>query len=91
MNDTIRLTHAVECTRHKGVILRRIAEHHQLGSTHAHIAARQFGCLSNYGAHHLHSVHVDAAFGGTDVHRRTHHVRLCQCAGNAFNQADIAR
>ena len=89
MHHAIRLARAVECARHEGVILRRVAEHHQLGRAHAHVIFCLFGGGLDDGAHHLHGVHVDAAFGRAHIYAGTHKFRLRQRIGNAADKPFI--
>ena len=69
MDDTVGFTHAVEGTRHEGVVLRSVAEHHQLGTADALLVGSEFGgLLDDLDPSELDGVHVDAGLGGTDVH-----------------------
>ena len=89
MNLTVRLAGAVECTGHEGVILRCVAEHHQLCGTDALTVGRQLGSLFDGFAHELDGVHVQACLGGADVHRAAHDVGLGQRTGNGLDQAAV--
>ena len=89
MNLAVRLAGAVECTGHEGVVLRGVAEHHQLGSTDALTVGSQLTGLLDGLAHELDGIHVQACLGGTDVHRAAHDVGLGQCAGNGLDQAAV--
>ena len=89
MNLTIRLAGAVECTGHEGVVLRCVAEHHQLCGTDALTISRQLTGLLDGLAHELDGVHVQSCLGGTDVHRAAHDVGLGQCAGDGLDQAAV--
>ena len=68
MDDTVGLTHAVEGTRHEGVVLRSVAEHHQLGTADALLVGSELGGLLDDLAHELDGVQVEAGLGGADVH-----------------------
>ena len=89
MDLAVRLTGAVEGTSHKGIVLRGVAEHHQLGSTDALTVGSQLAGLLDSLAHELDSVHVQAGLGGTDVHRAAHDVGLGQGTGNGLDQAAV--
>ena len=45
MDDTVGLTHAVEGACHEGVVLRSVAEHHQLGTADALLIGGELGGL----------------------------------------------
>ena len=89
MDLAIRLTGAVEGTGHKGIVLRGVAEHHQLGSTDALTVGSQLTGLLDSLAHELDGVHVQAGLGGTDVHRAAHDVGLGQGTRNGLDQAAV--
>ena len=89
MDLAIRLTGAVEGTSHKGVVLRGVAEHHQLGSTDALTVGSQLTGLFDSLAHELDGVHVQACLGGADIHRAAHDVSLGQGTGNGLDQAAV--
>ena len=68
MDDTVGLTHAVEGASHEGVVLRSVAEHHQLGAADALLVGGELGGLLDNLAHELDGVQIEAGLGGTDVH-----------------------
>ena len=76
----------MECPSHKGVILWRIAEYHQLGRSNAVPVSGQPRRLADHFAHYPDRVHVDPGLGGADVHRRADKFRLCQRPRNGFDQ-----
>ena len=86
---TVRLAGAVECTGHEGVVLRCVAEYHQLCGTDALTISRQLTGLLDGLAHELDGIHIQSCLGGTDVHRAAHDVGLGQCAGNGLDQAAV--
>ena len=89
MDLAVRLAGAVESTGHEGVILRCVAEHHQLGSADALTVGGQLAGLLHGLAHQLDGVHVQTGLGGTDVYRAAHDVGLGQCAGDGLDQAAV--
>ena len=89
MDLAVRLAGAVESTGHEGVILRGIAEHHQLGSADALTVGGQLAGFLYGLAHQLDGVHVQTGLGGTDVYRAAHDVGLGQCAGDGLDQAAV--
>ena len=89
MDLAVRLAGAVEGTGHEGIILRCVAEHHQLGSADALTVGGQLAGFLYGLAHQLDGVHVQTGLGGADVHRAAHDVGLGQCAGDGLDQAAV--
>ena len=87
----VGLTGAVEGTRHKGIVLGRVAEDHQLCCADALTVGGELAGLLDGLAHQLDGVHVQARLGGADVHRAADDVRLGQCAGDGLDEAQVAR
>ena len=71
IDDAVRFAGAVEGARHKGIILRCIAEDNQLGGTDALPVAGQFRGSADDGAHGADGIHVDAGLGAADIDRGT--------------------
>ena len=86
---TVGLAGAVECTGHEGVVLRCVAEHHQLCRADALAVGGQLAGLLHGFAHQLDGIHVQARLGGTDIHRAAHDVGFSQCAGDGLDQAAV--
>ena len=74
VDDPLRLAHAVERPGHEGVVLHRVAEHHQLGAAEAAPVGGALGAGLDGLPHEGHRVHVDARLGGAYVDGRAHHV-----------------
>ena len=87
----VGLAGAVERTGHKGIILRRVAEDHQLCRADALAVGGQLAGLFDGLAHQLDGVHVQARLGGTDVHRAADDIRLSQCAGDGLDEPPVTR
>ena len=68
MDHAVRLAHPMEGACHEGVILRGIAEHHQLGTADALLVGSQFSGLLDDLTHELDGIQVEAGLGGADVH-----------------------
>ena len=80
----------MESASHKGVILRCIAEDHQLCCADALAVGGQFGGFLYGLAHQLDGVHVQARLGGADVDRAAHDVGLGQGTGDGLDQAAVS-
>ena len=63
MNLAVRLARAVEGARHKGVVLRRVAEDHQFSRTDTVALCGDLGRAADDGAHHCNGIHIDAGLG----------------------------
>ena len=85
----VRLARAVERTRHKRVVLGRVAEHDELGVAHAHVVLGQLGGLAHDLAHQLDGVHVDTRLGRANIDAGANDIRFRQCAGNGLDQAAV--
>ena len=68
IDDGIAFGHAVESACHEGVVVRRITEHHQLGTAKGILVSCLFRRLQDHLAHQLNRIHVQAGFRGSDVH-----------------------
>ena len=68
MDLAVGLTGAVEGTRHKGIVLRCVAEDHQLCCADALTVGGELAGLLDGLAHQFDGVHVQARLGGADVH-----------------------
>ena len=69
----------MEGSGHKGVILYRVGEHHQLGTAKASLVLGALGQVPDGPAHHGDRVHVDARLGGAHVDAGAHDV--CRSQG----------
>ena len=67
VDHRVRFGHAVERTRHKGVVVRRVAEHDELGAAQAAVFPGRLRGLADRLAHQADGVHVDAGPGGAHV------------------------
>ncbi len=76
VNGTLRLTNAAESTSHKGIILHRIGEHHQLGTAKAILFSSHFRRFLDDLPHFPHGVHVNACTGGAYVDGRAQPLRF---------------
>ena len=87
----VGLTGTVEGTRHKGIVLGRVAEDHKLCCADALTVGGELAGRLDGLTHQFDGVHVQARLGGTDVHRAADDVRLGQCAGDGLDEAQVAR
>ena len=79
----------MEGAGHEGVVLHRVAEHHQLGAAKAALvggAARQ---VLDGAAHEGHRVHVDACLGGAHVDAGAHQVGGGQGLGDGGDEFPV--
>ena len=79
----------MERARHEGVVLHRVAEHHQLGAAETAPIGGAFGRLLDGAAHGGHRVHVDARTGGAYVHGRTDVIGDGQRFGDGGHQLPV--
>ena len=86
VDHDFRFAHAVECSGHEGVILGNVAEDNELGAAEAAVVGGEFRRFFDDLTHCVDGVHVDARFGGTDVHRGAYAFRFRQRLRNAFNE-----
>ena len=76
----------MECSGHEGVILGNIAENHEFGAAETAVVGGECRRFLDDLTHRVDGVHVDACFGGTDVHRGANAFRFRQCLGDAFDE-----
>ena len=74
IDDLLGLPNAVEGPGHKGVVLHRIAEHHQLGAAEAALGGGALRGGLDGPAHEGHRIHVDARLGGAHIDGGAHHI-----------------
>ena len=80
----VRFAGAVEGAGHKGVVLRGVAEYHQLGCADAVAVGCAFGCFRRMMAPIIfHSIHIDAGLGGADIDRGADEFGVSQRLRNA--------
>ncbi len=91
VDHTVRFSGAVEGSRHKGIVLRGVAEHHQLCGADAFPVGSALGGLLDHAAHLFHGVHIDARLGRAHVHRGADKVRFAESLGNALDQGVVPR
>ena len=63
-------------TCHKGVVLGHIGKHDQFGTAYRVAIGGKFSCFFDYFARFAHGFHIDAGFGGGNIHRRADLARL---------------
>ncbi len=68
IQHTFRLSHAVECAGHKGIVLHGIGKNHQLSAPQPLVIRGQLGGPLDDAPHFRHGIHIDARFGGSDVY-----------------------
>ena len=67
IDHAVRLTRAMKCARHEGVVIRRVAKDNELCAADA-VAVRCDLCrLAHDFTHHPYGIHIDAGLGGTDI------------------------
>ena len=75
---------------HKRVVVRGIAEYHQLGTAQGIMVPGGFGCLSHDSSHQFHRVHVNACLGGAHIDGTAYALCLGQRLGNGENQVLVS-
>ena len=85
-----RFCYAMKGAGHKGIIVYRVTEHHQLRAADGVVGRRFFRSFFHHAAHLRHRVHIDAGLGGTDVDRRADHVSCGQRFRNGSDQVPVA-
>ena len=91
VNDLIRLRHAMEGSRHKRIVIRRVAEGHQLRAGRRIGVRRQMCRFQNDLSHQAHRIHIDARLGGTQIDRAAHPFRGRERLGDGTDQKFIRR
>ena len=76
----------MEGAGHEGVILHRVAEHHQLGAAQALLLTGQVSRFLDDASHAGYGVHVDARLGGANVYTGANEIRFRQRSGNGAKQ-----
>ena len=90
VDDRICLGHAVECSCHKRVVIRCIAEYNQLCTAKRILLSCIFCCLFYDLAHQAYRIHVDTAFCGANVDGTADTLCNRECFRNGANQILIA-
>ena len=90
IDDLICLGHAVECTRHKRIVIRCITEYHQLGTPNA-VTVCCARCSLMYDiSHQTNGIHIQAGLGGTKVYGAAYKICHCQCIRDGTDQQLVA-
>ena len=63
VDNLICFRYTMECTGHKRIVIRCIAEHHKLCTPQGIIFPGIFRCLPDNLSHQLHGIHIDTGFG----------------------------
>lgn len=84
VDNFFSLAYAVERPRHKGVVLHRVAEYHELCAAEPVRLLGTFRRALDDAPHERHGVEIDARLGRADVDRRAHPVRYRERFGNAL-------
>ena len=86
IDNCICLCHSKECTRHKRIIIRCIAENHQLCTSKGIIVLCRF-CRFFYDlTTESYRIHIDPGFRRPDIYGTTDPFRLSQCLRNGTDQ-----
>ena len=86
VDDGICLSHTMECSRHKWIIIRCITEYYQLGTAEGILLLGLLcRCLDNF-AHQAHRIHVKADAGRAHVDRRADIICLGQRLRNRADE-----
>ena len=91
IHHTVGFADPVKRARHKGIVLRRVAEYNELCRAEAIVVSGQLGAFADDMTHFGNSVHIDSGFGGADIYRRTHPLRLGKRLRNALDKRVVAR
>ena len=91
VDNIVGLCHAVECASHERVIVRGIAEYHQLGTTKGVLICSALCCLLDDLSHELDGIHVDTGLCGAQVDGGTDAVSAGESFGNGSDQKLFGR
>ena len=86
MNYGIALGHAVEGTRHKGIVIRRIAENDQLRTAERAVFRGSSRRFLDHLSHAAHGVHIETGAGGTHIYRAAYPLRPRERLGDGVDQ-----
>ena len=67
IDNGVALAHSMESTGHERVVVRGIAEDHELGGADAQTVSAGFGSLADDLAHEFHGIHVQSVLGAAHV------------------------
>ena len=81
----------MEATGHERVVVRHVAERHELDAAVRVVVGGALGDVLDDVAEQFDRVHVDAGLGGTDVHGRAHDVGLGKRLRQGLNQQFLSR
>ena len=76
----------MEGSRHKGVVVRRVAEYYQLGAAQGILILGGLGCLQHHLSHQAYRVHVQSALGGSHIDGAAHPLCGSQSLRNGTDQ-----
>ena len=79
----------MESSCHERIVVRRIAEYHQLGAAQGILICRCLRCLQDNISHQPDRIHVDPGPGGAQIHRAAHPLGLCQRLRDGADQQFI--
>ena len=91
VDDRICLCHTVERTCHKRIIIRRITEYNQLGTSQRILILTCLSCFQNDLTHQFDSVHIDTCTCRAHIYRAADTLCLCQCLWNRLDQKFLCR
>ena len=80
----------MEGTCHEWVVIRRIAEHHELGATQGTLVLGSLGSILHDFTQQAHGVHVDSGLGRTHVHGTADEIGLCHRLRDGTDEEFIA-
>ena len=81
----------MECTCHKGIVIRCITEHNQFCTTQGIIFLGILSGFLHHLSHKLDRIHIDACLGGAQVHRAAHTLCGGQRKRNGTDQQLVCR
>ena len=90
IHHAVGFSDPVERACHEGIVLRSVAENHQLCRSEAIVVGGQLGTFSDDMSHLCDRVHIDAGFGGADVDGGADPFCLGKRLRNALNQRVVA-
>ena len=80
----------MKCSCHEGIVIRCIAQHHQLGTSERVAFSCHLSCPYHSLSHKSDSIHVDAGLGRTHIDTAAYALGACHCSRNGLYEKAVA-